>query len=144
MQDMETLRTQEQNLRSYEARLRAQTHTASSNNCSSPAPTSTISHELEEARHKLARLQALVEAERRALNDERMAFREKQTELARQEEELKKRAAWVEIRERDLAAKAMPPPPNARTKSSAFSSLTQAPFAAARQLLLSNSKRPVA
>jgi len=105
--DMEALRQQEQNLRSYESRLRG-----------APAPTGTTiapftgsSHEIDVEREKLSRQRALLEAERRSLVDDRIALREEKTAVAQYAEALKKREAWLEVQERELKAKAFTPPP---------------------------------
>lgn len=114
MSDMEALRVQEQNLRTYEARLRG-----------TPPPTgATIApfvvdnHELALAREKLSRQRALLEAERRALADERIALREDKAAVAQQAEALKQREAWIELRERELQAKSFAPPPVAKKPAS--------------------------
>lgn len=105
--DMEALRTQEQNLRTYEARLRdsGPLHPAA-------APMSADGqHQLDVEREKISRLRALLEAERRALIDERLIVREEKSMLAEKAEQLKQREAWIDARERDFAAKAFAPPP---------------------------------
>ncbi|MBI5424694.1 MAG: hypothetical protein HZA32_11480 [Opitutae bacterium] len=105
--DMEALRQQEQNLRSYESRLRG-----------APPPTGTTiapftggSREIDAEREKLSRQRALLEAERRSLADDRIALREERTALAQYAEALKKREAWLEVQERELKARAFAPPP---------------------------------
>jgi hypothetical protein len=118
--DMETLRTQEQNLRIYEARLRGSGSAAG-------AP------DLDVERDKLNRLRALVEAERRALVDERLSVREEKVLLTQKAEELKKREAWIELRERELRTQSFAPPPKAKPPVSALQ--------AARSLLSLGSKR---
>lgn len=120
--DMEVLRTQEQNLRSYEARLRGSA-------APHPAPVSRAAHhEFDAEREKLARLRALLEAERRALVDERLAVRDEKAALAHKAEELKQREAWVEVREREVKAKAFAAPvPRAKPGSAS-------PFLAAKSL----------
>ena len=129
--DMEALRTQEQNLRSYEARLRGSLP---------PLPTVTQApfagspHEIDVEREKISRLRALLEAERRSLVDERLAVREEKAMLAQKAEELKQREAWLVTRERDAKAKAFAPPPGARKSASGspFSlrlGLNEVPFA---------------
>lgn len=113
--DMEALRQQEQNLRSYESRLRG-----------APPPTGTTiapftggSREIDAEREKLSRQRALLEAERRSLADDRIALREEKTAVAQYAEALKKREAWLEVQERELKAKAFAPPPAAPVKKPA-------------------------
>ncbi len=113
--DMEALRTQEQNLRSYEARLRGSQPPLPG---LTQAPFAGGAHEIDVEREKLSRLRALLEAERRSLVDERLAVREEKAALTQKAEELKQREAWLIARERDAAAKAFTPPPGARKSAS--------------------------
>lgn len=130
--DMELLRQQEQNLRTYESRLRG-----------TPQPTGVTvapfvadNHELAVAREKLSRQRALLEAERRALTDERIAVREEKAALTALAESLKQREAWLELRERELKAKSFAPPPEIAAKKTASTTpfglrlgLKEVPFA---------------
>jgi uncharacterized protein (DUF3084 family) len=109
--DMESLRTQENNLRAFETRLRG--------SCPPQAPTGLTqapmgagsrSPLLDAEWEKFQRSRALLEAERRAMNDDRLALRDEKVELQQRDEALRKRESWIEIREKELAAKAMPPP----------------------------------
>jgi len=123
--DMEMLRAQEENLRRYEMQLRGS---------QPPMPLpAALQQESEAEREKLARLRALLEAERRALVDERLLLREEKAALAQRTEELKQREAWLELREREAAAKNFAPPPEKKPASSApFGlrlGLTEVPFA---------------
>ena len=124
--DMEALRTQEQNLRSYEARLRQ-------------APSAQVTqapfagqHEFDAERDKLSRLRGLLEAERRSLVDERLAVREEKEMLAHKAEELRQREAWLEVRERDFKVRAFEAPPKKASSSSPFGirlGFNEVPFA---------------
>lgn len=125
LHDMETLRTQESNLRAYENRLR--TTSTPAHGSRPPMASASLDAEWE----KFQRARALLEAERRSLTDERIVVREQAESIRQREEALKQREAWVLTRERDLAAKAMPPPPAKKKKPS----VTQAPFLAAKNLL---------
>ena len=130
LHDMESLRTQESNLRAYEARLRTPAGAAPAASVSrSPVATDSLEAEWE----KFQRSRALLEAERRAVTDDRLVLREQAEALRQREDALKQREAWVATRERDLAVKAMPPPPQLAKKKAP--SLTQAPFLAAKNLL---------
>ncbi len=106
--DMESLRTQETNLRAYETRLREARP--------QPGPVaagaaSGGSEELNAAWEKFQRAHALLEAERRAHTDERLAFREQAAALKQREDELKRRELWLAQREAALAAPPAKPPP---------------------------------
>lgn len=98
--DMEALRVQEANLRAYETRLREARP--------QPGPVAAgaapATEELQAAWEKFHRAQALLEAERRALTDERLAYREMAAGLKGREEELKRRESWLAQREAALAA----------------------------------------
>ena len=105
--DLETLRQQEQNLRHYEARLRG---------APAPAVTSTPfagQPEIDAERERLSRLRGLLEAERRALVDERLALREEKALVAQKIDELKQREAWLAVREREFQVRSFAPPPAA-------------------------------
>lgn len=127
LHDMEALRLQETNLRAYEARLRAPTAVPVG---ASRPPIAADSIEAEW--EKLQRSRALLEAERRALTDERIALREEREALKKSADALRQREAWFEAQERARAVKAMPPPIPAKKKKT---SLTEAPFIAAKSLL---------
>jgi hypothetical protein len=135
LSDMDSLREQENNLRAYEARLRD-----SHSPIPQPAPAAATATpfagrvgvgaaagSLEGEWEKLQRSRTLLEAERRAFTDERTELREKQANLVQREEALRQREAWVEIREKELAAKAMPAPVPAKPTS-------HSPFEMARNL----------
>jgi hypothetical protein len=126
LSDMDALRVQEHNLRSYEAKVRGSR---------SPMPTAPVAADsaLDAERDKVARLRALLEAERRAVVDERLVLREEKELLAQKAEELKQREAWIEVRERDLQARSFAPP--------AVKTASASPFAAARNLFSFGSKR---
>lgn len=129
--DMETLRSQETNLRAFEARLReSQTQAAAATGSRSPHGGEALLEEWE----KVRRSRTLLEAERRAFMDERAQLREEQVRLKQREDALRQREAWVVVRERDLAAKAMPPPPPAPPPAPKPGGRSS-PFAAARNFL---------
>jgi chromosome segregation ATPase len=119
--DLETLRQQEHNLRSYEARLRG----------APPAATAPAS-DLDADREKLDRLRGLLEAERRAVVDERLAIREERAALSVQADDLRQREAWLEVREREFQARQFAPPPEKAADVSPFAfrlGLNEVPFA---------------
>lgn len=127
LSDMEALRAQEENLRRYEVQLRESQPPM-------PVPSAAVlPPEFGAEREKLARLRALLEAERRALVDERLALREDKAALATQAEALKQREAWLDLREREAAAKNFALPPEKKPASTApFGlrlGLTEVPFA---------------
>jgi len=126
LSDMENLRTQENNLRAFESRLRGSCPPqAGTGFTQAPMGAGSRSPLLDAEWEKFQRSRALLEAERRALNDDRLAIRDEKAELAQRDEALRKRESWIEIREKELAAKAMPPPPKAPSHS---------PFEAAKNL----------
>lgn len=115
--DMEALRTQEQNLRAYEVRLRGS---------QPPIPAATQTpfagqHEFDAERDKLSRLRALLEAERRSLVDERLLVREEKALLEQKAVELKQREAWLVAQENAAKVKAFPPP--AKTSANPFQAM---------------------
>lgn len=128
--DMEVLRAQEHNLRSYEAKLR------DSQPPIVPATRAPFSAgalpELDAERDRLSRLRALLEAERRALVDERLIVREEKAALEQKAAELKQREAWLVTQEHAAKVKAFAPPP---PKASAN------PFRTAKNLLSLGSRR---
>ncbi len=126
--DMEVFRQQETNLRTLETRLR---DTMPPQGWASVPPVVAIDPrgpELDAEWEKFQRARALLEAERRALADDRILFREEKADLQRKEEELRKRVTWVETREKDLEAKLHQPPPPPPKRSS------YSPFELARNL----------
>jgi chromosome segregation ATPase len=98
--DMEALRAQEANLRAYESRLREARP--------QPGPVAAGAapgaEELQAAWEKFHRAQALLEAERRALTDERLSYRELSAAVRAREEDLKRRESWLAQREAAAAA----------------------------------------
>lgn len=106
--DLDHLRQQEQNLRHYEARLRG-----TQPPMSEPAAPLPARYEIEAEQERLSRLRGLLEAERRALVDERLAVREEKAFVVQKIEELKQREAWLAVRERELQVRAFAPPPAA-------------------------------
>ena len=132
MADMETLRVQEANLRTYETRLRETIPPmGAAQNSRAPFASDSIEAEWE----KIRRSRTLFEAERRSLIDERARFREQEADLKQGMEALRQRAAWVEKRERELMAKSSEPPPPPPPPPAAKPSFTRAPFAAAKSML---------
>ncbi len=97
--DMEALRSQENNLRAYETRLREARP--------QPGPVaagaaSGGNEDLAAAWEKFHRAHALLEAERRSHTDERLAFREEVAAFRQKESELKRRESWLAQREAAL------------------------------------------
>lgn len=120
--DMEALRAQEANLRAYENRLREARP--------QPGPVAAGAapgaEELQVAWEKFHRAQALLEAERRALTDERLTYREQAAALKAREDELKRRESWLAQREAALSA---PPPPKPAAAGGLRLGLNEIPFA---------------
>ncbi len=127
--DMEAMRTQESNLRAFETRIRGSMPPMGVGSRASFDSKSPVN--LDAEWEKFQRSRALLEAERRALTDERLVIREEREILRQREEALRQRESWVEVRERELAAKAFPPPePPAPAKPT-----SQTPFEIAKNML---------
>lgn len=128
LSDMENLRAQETNLRAFESRLRGSCPPQGMTGFTQPPMGAGSRSPLLDAEwEKFQRSRALLEAERRALNDDRMAIRDDKAELVQRDEALRKRESWIEIREKELAAKAMPAPKAPKAPS-------HSPFEAAKNL----------
>ena len=144
--DLAALQEREANLREYEARLRTwqeQLDAAAGQVLSGPttAPFGRSASgapfqaepALASAWEKFHRSQALFEAEKNQVRDDRMALREAEANLRRREEELDAREARLSERER-LAAEAAiveagPKAEEIKKPVSAMQRLTQAPWA---------------
>jgi hypothetical protein len=161
-EDSEALQVREENLREYEARLRALQKeldairggtAGGAQNARSTPPFSTrsmapFSHDdagLEAAWQKLHRARELTEAEQAHLRDDRLAMRALEANLKEREAAVAEREARVAAQEQLIAA-ALPRPkqPRAAAKKrepvageqtiSAFTRLTRAPFLIAESL----------
>lgn len=141
LSDMEALRTQEENLRAYEARLRGSPPLVATTTATRPPLQANELTDLDALREKLVRTRALLEAERRALVDERRAIREERAQLDAKAAELRQREAWVQTRERDLAAKAMPPPVPRKAEPAGSAAPGASALGAARKLLSLRTRR---
>ncbi|MFI5336701.1 MAG: hypothetical protein ACHQ5A_07950 [Opitutales bacterium] len=126
MNDMEALRVQESNLRAFESHLR---ETMPPMGAPSAPRSPATSGSLEAEWEKVRRSRTLLDAERRAFVDERALLREHLADLKQREDALTQRQAWVELRERELAAKPAAPAPVTKPPFS------RSPFAAAKNFL---------
>lgn len=159
-EDMDALRVREENLREYEARLRALQAEIEAGRqgpapgaarpgsgvpfarTSSRAPFAEPEAALQAGWEKLHRARELLEAEQAHLRDDRIAMREHETALRQREEALAEREARLAEREARCRAEApvVPaapaPRPVEEKESSAVSRLTTAPFRMARAVLL--------
>jgi hypothetical protein len=149
-EDNDALRVREENLREYEARLRAlQDEIESGRPASSVTrrtatpfmrPSSKAPFEtdaaLQVAWEKLHRARELLEAEQAHLRDERITTHEKEHDVERREKALAEREECVAARERTVAeaeAGEEPPQPVAAEHTvSAVTRITRAPFDMAR------------
>jgi hypothetical protein len=111
--DMEAIQQKEASLKEYEQRLRLlmehnqQGQPAPQANqffVSSSGPNSQAA--LDAEWEKYNRAHALLEAARRGLTDDRLAFKEREERLTAREVEVSRREAWVKAREQELAAPA--------------------------------------
>lgn len=89
---------------------------------------------LEREWDKYQRANALLEAARRALTDDRLAMREREQRVMIREQEVARREAWLKDRELKLTARIEADAVAAATPKQKHS-LTMAPFMAAKQLL---------
>jgi hypothetical protein len=137
--DIEAMQQKEASLREYEQKLRLlvehagqiqQPQAASQNIVLSATGQTSLDSEWE----KFQRANALMEAARRSLTDDRLALREREERVLAREQEVARRETWLKAREAQLVAKAEAEAavvPAAKAKPS----FTQAPFLAARNLL---------
>ena len=151
-EDNDALRVREENLREYEARLRAlqdeieagrpassltRRTAAPFLRPSSKAPFETDAT-LQVAWEKLHRARELLEAEQMHLRDERITTHEKEHDVARREQAVAEREAHVAARERTVAeaeaCEQSPQPVVAEHPVSAVTRLTRAPFDMARSV----------
>jgi hypothetical protein len=122
--DIEAMEQKEASLREYEQRLRLLVeHTHGKN---APEASTTQQYrfsnapdrsDLDAEWEKYQRAHALLEAARRGLSDDRLAFKAREEQLVAREREVARREAWVKAREQELAAKPAPLP-KPRTKPS--------------------------
>lgn len=148
-EDSEALRLREDNLREYEARLRALQNEmdaargASASRSAAPFPSKSMapfSHDdagLEVAWQKLHRAREFMEAEQAHLRDDRLAMHAFEAELKEREAAVAAREAAVAAQEEILAAaapRAKREPIAGQQTLSAFTRLTRAPFLIAESL----------
>lgn len=151
-EDHEALRMREDNLRHYEARLRAMQDEIDGQRAEAAPvtrtavpfvrPTSRAPFEtdpaLQAAWEKLHRAREILEAEQTHLRDERIATREKENEVKRREKIVSERELRVAERERALLEVAeglkAAQPIAAEHTMSAVTRLTRAPFDMARSV----------
>lgn len=109
--EMEAMQQKEASLREYEQRLRLlvdhaqqpqSQHAPAQYLVTNAADTRAIDAEWE----KYNRAHALLEAARRGLADDRLAFKDREEKLQAREIEVARREAWVKVREQELAAAA--------------------------------------
>ena len=138
--DIEAMQQKEASLKEYEQRLRLlmdhnrQGQAAPQANqvyvTSGPNSQAALDAEWD----KYNRAHALLEAARRGLTDDRLAFKEREEKLARREADVARREAWVKAKEQEFAnaaaAKAMPVPDS-------NPSFVTSPLRAARKMLRS-------
>lgn len=108
--DMEAMQQKEASLKEYEQRLRL---LMDHNRQGQPAPQANQVYvtsgpnsqaALDAEWEKYNRAHALLEAARRGLTDDRLAFKEREERLALREQEVARREAWIKAREQELAA----------------------------------------
>jgi hypothetical protein len=145
--DIEAMQQKEASLKEYEQRLRllmehnrqGQPAAKANQDVVTSGPNSQAA--LDAEWEKYSRAHALLEAARRGLTDDRLAFKEREEKLNRREAEIARREAWVKAKEQELlaatAVKAMP-------MADSNPSFVTSPIRAARKLLNPKKAKPAA
>ena len=144
--DIETMHQKEASLREYETKLRALVDHANSTATTPAQPVQSVQSSqgpatqaaLDTEWEKYQRANALLEAARRALTDDRLALRDREEKVMIREQEVARREAWVKAREQQLIQRAEADAAAAAAAAAAIKarpSFTAAPFLAARNLL---------
>jgi hypothetical protein len=145
--DIEDMQQKESSLREYEQRLRLLIEHAHNSRSPQSGPQSCVTSAPNPASvdaewEKYRRANALLEAARRGLCDDRLALKDREEKTHLREVEVARREAWVKVREQELEAQAQA---QARARAMELaqpkpkSSFTIAPFLAARNLLMRHS-----
>ncbi len=159
-EDHEALRLREENLREYEARLRALQAEIDAHRAAEPTPVRTAvpfarsvsrtpfegDSALQAGWEKLHRAQELFESERIHLRDERIVTHEREQQIKRREKALAEREEKLAEREAALAAAVVKLPKESdagEQNLSTVTRLTRAPFAMARSVFSSKKAKPV-
>jgi hypothetical protein len=146
--DIEAIQQKEASLKEYEQRLRL---LMEHNRQGQPAPQANQVYvtsgpdsraALDAEWEKYNRAHALLEAARRGLTDDRLAFKEREEKLLRREAEVARREAWIAAKEQELAAAAVAPAPVPTPDSNP--SFVTSPFRAASKLLKPRKTKPAA
>jgi uncharacterized protein (DUF3084 family) len=141
--DIEVMQQKEASLREYEQKLRLLVEHAST----TQPPMTTNQHlvttgpgqaALDAEWEKYQRANALLEAARRSLTDDRLALKDREEKVMIREQEVARREAWIKAREQQLAAKLEAEA--AETAKKPKSSFTTAPFLAARNFFSHDKK----
>ena len=137
--DLEAMQQKEASLHVYEQRLHALAeNTHASRPPQQPAAQYIVASapdttKLDSEWEKYNRAHALLEAARRGLCDDRLAFKEREVRLQAHEVEVARREAWVKVREQELDALAQARN-TAEAAAKARPKFSSAPFLAARNL----------
>jgi hypothetical protein len=141
--DIEAIQQKEASLKEYEQRLRLlmdhnrQGQAAPQANQVVVTAGPNSQQALDGEWDKYNRAHALLEAARRGLTDDRLAFKEREEKLVRREADVARREAWVKAKEQEIAAAAAI---NATPVPDSNPSFVTSPLRAARKML--NSKKP--
>lgn len=133
--DIEVMQQKEASLREYEQRLRLLVEHAGNtqpqlNTNHYMATNGQGQGALDAEWEKFQRANALMEAARRSLTDDRLALKDREEKVMIREQEVARREAWVKAREQQITAKLEAEAAEAAKKPK--SSFTSAPFLAAR------------
>lgn len=129
--DIEVMQQKETSLREYEQRLRQIVDQAHQSRAPQAVDERFSRADLDAEWEKYDRAHALLEAARRGLTDDRLAFKEREEKMTLREVEVTRREAWVKVREQELDALV-----KAQAAPKQKNSLTAAPFIAARNLFM--------
>lgn len=140
--DIEVMQQKEASLKEYEQRLRLLVEHAHQTPPAQPTSRFYVANgpdsqeALDTEWDKYNRAHALLEAARRGLTDDRLAFKEREGQLALREEQVARREAWVKAREPEIAAFDAA---KAAVRPEVKATFTSAPFLAARNLFRGHS-----
>lgn len=145
--DIEVMQQKEASLKEYEQRLRL---LMDHNRQGQPAPqanqvvvTSGPNSQaaLDAEWDKYNRAHALLEAARRGLTDDRLAFKEREEKLQQREKDVARREAWIKAREQELAAATVAKATPAEEPNPSF---VTSPLRAASKFLNPKKSKPAA
>ncbi len=135
--DIEVMQQKEASLREYEQKLRLLVEHASNSqpplNANHYAANNAGQNAIDAEWEKYQRANALLEASRRSLTDDRLALKDREEKVMIREQEVARKEAWLKSRELQLASR-LEAEAAAVAAAKSKPSFTVAPFLAARNL----------